>query len=411
MFDENFLISREFRRDLPSLFKFERLNYMTPAAESPASPSLSRRRRNRPKSKQNHLVETLRQKILAGVYPPGSQLPIQTELAKSWEMSGVTVQKAVEILARQGFVEIRRGIGSFIPQLPPHLRNYAVVFSTRFPSHFHEALRDEAKGIQQQSERIFHFFQIESPSHLLPDYVKLEALVRNRQLAGILLVSSSGLLKIPAIQESEIPRVLISQAPDELGTPTVAYDQEGMIEKSLQYFQEIGVRKLAGFFIGNAQPEWIRLMPMMAEMGIFTRSYWGFGVMPDNAMNAAPIARMLMDYPVNERPDGILVADDHLTEAVEAGLLQSRLPEAHNIRIVAQCNFPDHFSHRLPIKRIGYDAGRLLHAGLEKLDQQRQSASFAQVTMISPLFDHELPPDKVNVGAPRLVNQESVKLA
>jgi len=381
---------------------------MISAAESNSSPGFPRRRRNRPKAKQNQIVETLREKILSGDYPPGSQLPIQTELVKSLKMSGVTVQKAVETLAQQGFVEIRRGVGSFIPVRPPHLQDYAVVFPTRFPSHFHEALREEALALQENGDRFFHFFHIDVPAHRFhPDEQRLETLIGNQQLAGVLFVGTTGgLMNLPRMQQSQIPRVLISQAPDQVGTPTVAYDQEGMIEKSLQYFQEIGVRKLAGFFIGDAQPEWIRLMPVMAEMGIFTRSYWGFGVMPDIAMNAAPIARMLMDYPVNERPDGILVADDHLTEGVEAGLLQSRLPEAHNIRIVAQCNFPDHFTHRLPIKRIGYDAGRLLRAGLEKLDQQRQAAVFPPVTMISPLFDHELPPDKVNVSAHRLANRE-----
>ena len=371
---------------------------MTSAAELHSTLGQPRRRRNRAKAKQNQIVETLRQMILSGDYPPGSQLPIQTELVKSLKMSGVTVQKALETLANQGFVDIRRGIGSYIPLQPPHLRNYAIVFPTKFSSHFHESLREEALALQSQGDRFFYFFQIDAPAHTLPEDHPLAVMIRNRQLAGILFIGTSGgLTDLPSLRQSQIPRVLISQAPDQLGTPTVAYNQEEMIEKSLRYFQQIGVSRLAGFFIGNAQPEWIRLMPAMAEMGLFTRAYWGFGVMPDVAMNAAPIARMLMDYPPNERPDGILVADDHLTEAVEAGLLQSRLPEAHNIRIVAQCNFPDHYIHRLPIKRIGYDAARILQAGLEKLDQQRQSIHFPRVTMISPLFDHELPTEKVQL--------------
>lgn len=54
--------------------------------------------------------------IAAGTLLPGSQLPTEDSLIARFEVSRITVRKAVQNLVSRGLVEIRRGKGTFVVQ-------------------------------------------------------------------------------------------------------------------------------------------------------------------------------------------------------------------------------------------------------------------------------------------------------
>lgn len=56
----------------------------------------------------------LRKKIIDGIYPKETRLPNQTELAKTYRTSRVTIQKALKSLQIEGLIESRQGSGSFV---------------------------------------------------------------------------------------------------------------------------------------------------------------------------------------------------------------------------------------------------------------------------------------------------------
>lgn len=56
------------------------------------------------------LAEDIRQ----GTYKPGDQLPTELALAKAWGVSRITSKKALNLLAQQGLVVRRRGLGTFV---------------------------------------------------------------------------------------------------------------------------------------------------------------------------------------------------------------------------------------------------------------------------------------------------------
>jgi GntR family transcriptional repressor for pyruvate dehydrogenase complex len=60
----------------------------------------------------------LRQKILGGSFPSGTQLPTERELAQEYGVSGATVREAVRALAAMGFVDVRHGSGSYVTARP-----------------------------------------------------------------------------------------------------------------------------------------------------------------------------------------------------------------------------------------------------------------------------------------------------
>lgn len=60
------------------------------------------------------LAEDIKQQIADGILKENEKLPPELELSKEYSVSRVTVRKAMEILADEGYVKKHQGIGTFV---------------------------------------------------------------------------------------------------------------------------------------------------------------------------------------------------------------------------------------------------------------------------------------------------------
>ena len=58
------------------------------------------------------VAETIRSRIRSGIYPPDYMIPPVHQLAAEFGVSIITIQKAMDLLVREGFIVRRRGIGT-----------------------------------------------------------------------------------------------------------------------------------------------------------------------------------------------------------------------------------------------------------------------------------------------------------
>lgn len=58
--------------------------------------------------------ETIATEIAQGEYRPGDQLPTEDALLERFQVSRITVRRAIQNLVRRGLIEIRRGLGTFV---------------------------------------------------------------------------------------------------------------------------------------------------------------------------------------------------------------------------------------------------------------------------------------------------------
>ena len=56
----------------------------------------------------------LRNEIIMGTWPPGSQLPTENEIVKEYGVSRQTVRKAKEMLTGEGFIRSIKGSGCYV---------------------------------------------------------------------------------------------------------------------------------------------------------------------------------------------------------------------------------------------------------------------------------------------------------
>jgi GntR family transcriptional regulator, histidine utilization repressor len=62
------------------------------------------------------IMEDMRQRILSGQWEPGRQLPKETDLAESYGVSRMTMNKVLSQLSREGFLVRRRRSGTVVAQ-------------------------------------------------------------------------------------------------------------------------------------------------------------------------------------------------------------------------------------------------------------------------------------------------------
>ncbi|MGR6429849.1 histidine utilization repressor [Rhizobium sp. PAMB 3174] len=62
------------------------------------------------------ILGDLERKIVSGEWPPGHRLPFEVDLAASYDVSRMTMNKVMTQLAKSGLIERRRKSGSFVAQ-------------------------------------------------------------------------------------------------------------------------------------------------------------------------------------------------------------------------------------------------------------------------------------------------------
>lgn len=93
------------------------------------------------------LVNILRHDMAAGVYQAGDQLPTEAELCAAFDVSPMTVRRAVNVLLDQGAVSTTRGRGTFVRPL----RLAAASFGL---GEFHDLLADERVTVRLLEARV-----------------------------------------------------------------------------------------------------------------------------------------------------------------------------------------------------------------------------------------------------------------
>lgn len=68
--------------------------------------------------KYQAIIDTIRQRIMTGVYPPGFKLPGQILLADEFGVSPITTKRALSELHNTGYIERRSRSGSYVAEKP-----------------------------------------------------------------------------------------------------------------------------------------------------------------------------------------------------------------------------------------------------------------------------------------------------
>jgi len=358
-------------------------------------PSTGRRRRNR----TDAAVRRLRQIISDGIWPPGEQLPNREQLRDDLGVSMATVQNAIDQLVRDGFVHAVRAKGTFVSDQPPHLMRFLLVSSydttSLIKSHYYHALQETAKA-----SGLFHPRQIRWYNHSPndPDSMSLRRVVEeieSQRVAGVIFMNTPEreLVDHPVWQRHNVPRIASSPHPiaHAHGIPRLYPDRMTLIQRGLGHLAERGCGRI-GLIAHRHLDAWEAraIDRQLDDLGLqsppWARQF------PDcfGDQSVAHAVAGIMSRAPEQRPDGLLVLDEHALPALEQGLSLADMNDAVGFEIVSQCNYPRGPRSSLPVHYLGFSARELLQTALDRLEAIIRGEHVPDVTTVPPRSEAEL---------------------
>ena len=356
----------------------------------------------RSSKKQDKVLGHLRGRIIDGDWRPGDRIPTLRDLGESFDVSTVTVQKAIDQLSRDGYIRSENRIGMFVSDHPPCLNRFALVLPFRPRQNQHwsfywEALtRSAVEVAKARGVQIVIHYEIDSRSHDSQDYDRLVRDVVTDSLAGIIFAHSPHTLRdTPVLDRKGIPRVAFMSEATEPGVSAVSPRVGEWFDVALAEFRKLGRKRVAVLFAAHEdsgrQPSKLEAAFAQAvrAQGMESRPQWIHGVLASSPRWAANLMQLMFDGDSSRWPDALLIADDNVAEHAQAGLINAGVRVPADVEVISLANFPCPPAAVLPIRRIGYDARAVLETCLDLLMAQRRGEEVAAMTPIAVVTEDE----------------------
>jgi len=354
----------------------------------------------RPPHKKQHVVSEIRKRIVSGRWPAGHKLRSRAELVQEFGVSTMTVQSAMDELVRDGFVETKGRIGTFVAEAPPHLSTYGIALPGTWSStHEHSRLVDVlahlAEDVVPTPPEKFVTYRGVGPRGLGAETrERLMDDVRSHRIAGLFHAMAPGTLREnplwDVLKSSGTPVVAFGRYTAQVPVPVVSPVNGTFYDRALSYLAERGAKRTAWFSIISA----VRSGKNIAEAMLSAR---GVDVPPHLLISANPLtpwsmrncAQLLMKLPLNERPDTVVICDDNLVRDVTEGFAAAGVRSPDDVEIVAHANYPDRPPAALPVRLLGFDAAAVLRGALESLRVARGGKKPKRETTVSAMWEEE----------------------
>jgi DNA-binding LacI/PurR family transcriptional regulator len=356
---------------------------------------------------KSSIAQELRLRIVKGEFQPGSRLPTRSVLEQHFGTTTLTVQRAFDDLAQDGFITTDGRRGTFVAEAPPHLTRHALVF-TGSPSDagnwspFWKTLCAEAARIEAQGKRKIPCYYFVNERRDSADYKRLLRDIRMHQLAGIVYAFNPDLLEGSALLEAALeaggtPSVALASSGIRQNMPVVSIRYSSFFERALDEIALRGRKRVAVLTpVSLAAYSAARFQEAVASRGLFTQPYWWQPVSLASVSTAYFQSHLLMNPDQMVRPDALIIANDNLVEPVIEGLRAAGVRVPEDVEIVAHCNFPLTAPAAAPMRRLGFNVRHVLQACLDSIDCQRDGRTAPRQVKISAVFEVEIIlPDEV----------------
>lgn len=371
---------------------------------------MARKTRNSAKdsgrTNRQEVAGQIRDAIVDGTYGAGDRLPTAEALAEAYGASYVTVLRALEILGEEGFIVSHRRTGTFVAEHPSHLYECGLVLplldepSALDAQPFLKLLVEEARnsGDATVPWRVRPWF-LESEGGAQDDFpigAEHEALVSKDATAGLIFPFDPSRLKgTPLLEKPGIARVTVDRVALP-GVSRVTPDHGALLAGALDRVKAAGCSRVAmvicpGLLMdAELKGGEKRLREIVTQRALRMRPYDLISV--DLSVDETGLRRMvhmLFDRPAAERPDALVLVDDHFIAPATAGLLDAGVRSPDDLRVMGYCNFPHRPSSFLPIQRFGYDVRVLFHEFIAAIERQRESGKVSH-KRLPPAFDDDV---------------------
>jgi DNA-binding LacI/PurR family transcriptional regulator len=342
-------------------------------------------------SKWSSLVEILKHQIMANKWEAGSRLPSYGVLEKKFNVSRVTMQQAIGRLKQDGFITSLERQGLFVSEELPHLNRFGIVLTSHERDNFFlRGLLDAADMVAEKTGREFVVYRnIGSKFCTQDSVVNLKYDIQAKRLAGMLFTFSvQKECHEPFIYlENQLPKVVLNN--DQLSNSfRIRFNTLSMVRKGLDYLESQGCRRIAFLCQWENPPSLGYFRDEIQKRGLISPIEWQLPI--QNHSLAEQISRLLLSLPENQRPEGIFIGDDNLTEPAIKGIVASGVKVPEELKVVSHCNWISELPKTIPIKYLGFDLVWIIENFVKIIDNFHRQQPQENEIELKPLFENEL---------------------
>ncbi len=354
--------------------------------------------RGRPPATQQAIVRRLRDAIVGGRVRPGERLPTHRELRERFKTGPGPVQAALDRLRAEGWVQARTGDGTYVAERLPHWTRYALLLSepaapqAGVESLFVKAYTQSAAAITAEGPRQISIVHGRRGAMEGDEVERLFADCREHRLAGLILAAHP--LWFWAMQEKSlwakgVYRVAITGDAVPPYVPGVDLSLARFAERAAGYLRGRGRRRVAviGPPYGDTRADILR--EAMDRAGLVVRPHWLHYADPRAASSTIPLVQVLMRLPGADRPDALVLTDDHFAVPVTTALREAGKLVPDEVEVVSMANFPVLPETAAPVRWLGPDSRAVLEKSCDIIDVQRRGEKVMSNALVEPVFEEE----------------------
>jgi DNA-binding LacI/PurR family transcriptional regulator len=219
---------------------------------------------------------------------------------------------------------------------------------------------------------------------------RLTADVTDERLAGVIAMPGTlDLMGAPPFSHGSLPKVHVC-AYEPLGLNlTLSVDGPGFYERAMARLVAKGRSRIAMVHMADTASD-LNHRELFARHGLDYHDPWVQWIGRSHPEYVSRIVTLLLDYPPEQRPDGLIIADDNLAEHAAAGIAQTALRVGEDLDVVAHCNWPWPLPSVLPFERIGFSITELLERSVNSIVESRCGNTPPVLQTIPAQFEWEV---------------------
>jgi len=336
-----------------------------------------------PSRKAEQIALVLREEILSGQRAPGAKLPTYDALMEQFRVTRPTVARVLDALREEGLVSEKGARGVFVAERFPHHNRYLWVTSeqpgslewTSFMATFLDLIERRETGIAGQ---VVPLVGVDGRANN-PAYQLLCEVVEQGSAAGLLLMNSSTVYRLPALEKPGLPRAAIWAPLPHAGLVSLAFD--ALIERACTRLMEKG-KRLA--IMSPHEPNLKAAEEYLLAQGLSESKLWPLHVA---VVGCERVTELLFDRA--DKPDAVFVTDDNLIEPLLRGLKRAKVEPQRDVYVLGHCNWPRPIGLGQGVEHFGFDVREIFLAAKACIDAQRAGEPTPTRT-VYPRFGDEL---------------------
>ncbi len=343
--------------------------------------------------KWQRMEEAIKDQIISGQWRCGEKIPSYEGLGKLFGVSQITVRQVIANLKQQNYLISRERQGVFVCEKPPFRSRIGIAMANELRQV--KFWREMAHSLHlAASKRGCELVIYENLQHEPAARERLLNDLKRRLLGGLYVTfreETADELFPQWRVEPDIPKFTFEPYhPPYPNQVVLKLGSNLLIRRGVEYLHGQNCRRIAYF--GNHGAE--RLLPeyqkQIKAFNLESPPEWQLFFMMEIKEMAAKTANLLLQLPVERRPQAFFVSDDNLTLPVLQGVIEAGVKVPRDLVILSHCNWPEPQSNLLPVKYLGYNLADVAERSLDALNRYYEDGIALVDQRFGALFEEEL---------------------